>query len=229
MAAAFQHFSAAHLGAILLTFTVPPGLCVAIRLSDGSVTRTIDWSLAILLLGSEILKLILLYREGGLTIEASAPMHLCNWAAIATIITLVYPNQRTYELCYFWALGGTLQALLTPDLSYEFPDLHFVSFFMLHGGVIASALYMTVCLGMRPILTSIPRVLGWSILYLAMAMAANFVFKSNFGYLRAKPLHPSLLDYMAPWPFYIPQLILLAVLSCLLFYMPFLLLDRLRG
>jgi len=229
MAAAFHHFGAAHVGAVVITLLAPLGLCAFNPSSDHGLAKTMNWSLAALLVGSEILKFILLYRDGELTVEASIPMHLCNWAAIAAMITLICPNQLTYELCYFWALAGTLQALLTPDLSYEFPDPHFVSFFTLHGGVIASALYMTACLGMRPVPMSIPRVLAWSLLYLATAMTTNFVFKTNFGYLRAKPLHPSVLDYMAPWPFYIPQLILLAILLCLVLYMPFFLLDHLRG
>jgi hypothetical integral membrane protein (TIGR02206 family) len=228
MAAAFQHFSAAHLGAIVMTFVGPLGLCAVSRLSGGSISRTIDWLLATVLVSSEILNFILLHRDGELTIERAVPMHLCNWAAIATLITLVYPNQWSYELSYFWAMGGTLQALLTPDLSHEFPDPRFLSFFMLHGGVIASALYLTFCLGMRPVPMSILRVLAWSMLYLATAMAANNVFKTNFGYLRSKPLHASILDYMAPRPFYIPELVLLAIVLCLLFYTPFFLHDHLR-
>jgi uncharacterized membrane protein YwaF len=99
---------------------------------------------------------------------------------------------------------------------------------MLHGGVIASALYMTLCLGMRPVPMSLPRVLLWSMFYLVTAMAANWAFKTNFGYLRAKPFHPSLFDYLAPRPLYIPQLVLLAIVSCLVFYAPFLVSDYLR-
>jgi uncharacterized membrane protein YwaF len=63
--------------------------------------------------------LVLLARDGELTLENAAPMYLCHWAAIMAVVTLIYPNQLTYELCYFWALAGTLQALLTPDLSVK--------------------------------------------------------------------------------------------------------------
>ncbi len=228
LAKAFGLFGTAHVGALLLTFLAPLGLCVANRSTGGGARRIVDWLLAGLLIGSEALKLVLLYRENQLSIETAAPMHLCDWAAAAALITLVYPNQRTYELCYFWALAGTLQALLTPDLSYEFPDPRFLSFFALHGGVVASTLYMTFCLGMRPIPISIPRVLACSTAYFIVAMAVNYVFNSNFGYLKAKPSHPSLLDYMAPWPLYLPQLVVLAVVLCLVFYSPFFFLDRLR-
>lgn len=230
MAASFEYFGPAHLGAIALTFVAPLALCAVSRLSDGGITTTmISWLFVGLLVGSESLKLFLLRRDGELTIETAAPMHLCNWAAIAAVITLIYPNQWTYELCYFWALGATLQALMTPDLSYGFPDARFINFFTLHGGVIASTLYMTLCLGMRPVPMSIARVLAWTTVYLTVAIAMNSVFDANFGYLREKPSHFSLLDYMAPWPFYILQLIPLAIMFCLVCYSPFFIIDHLRG
>jgi hypothetical integral membrane protein (TIGR02206 family) len=88
---------------------------------------------------------------------------------------------------------------VTPNLARGFPDARFINFFALHGGVIAAALYMTLCLGMRPVPMSIARFLAWSMAYLAIAMVANSMLGANFCYLRMKPTHPSLLDYMAPW------------------------------
>jgi hypothetical integral membrane protein (TIGR02206 family) len=228
MAASFEHFGRAHLGAIALTFATPLILCGINRSCDGLVTGIINWSLAALLVGGELFRLILLRRDGQLAFATAAPMHLCDWAAIAAMITLVYPNQWTYELCYFWAFGGTLQALVTPDLARGFPDARFINFFALHGGVIAAALYMTLCLGMRPVPMSIARVLAWSMAYLAIAMVANSMLGANFGYLRMKPTHPSLLDYLAPWPFYIVQLVLLGIVFALLYYSPFFIIDQLR-
>lgn len=230
MAASFERFGPAHLCAIALTFVIPLLLSAAMRWCDNATaTKAVSWSLVALLICDKIVAVVLAGRTGELSVEAVVPMHLCDWAAIVTAVTLIHPNQWTYELGYFWALGGTLQALLTPDLSYGFPDPWFIDFFTLHGGVIASVLYMTLGMNMRPVPLSIVRALAWSAFYVAAAMAANAMLETNFGYLRMKPVHSSLLDYLAPWPFYIAQLVLLAVAFSLLCYAPFFIIDRLRG
>ena len=230
MVASFERFGAAHLGAIALTFIAPVVLSAIARFCHSSVaSRVISWLFIALFVGHNIETLILLHRDGVLTIQTALPMYLCDWAEYMAIITLIYPNQWTYELCYFWALGGTLQALLTPDLSYGFPDPRFINFFTLHGAVIASVIFMTLGMGMRPVPMSIVRALGWSTFYVAVAMVVNSILGTNFGYLRMKPAHPSLMDYMAPWPLYILQLALLGVVFSLLYYSPFFVLDKLRS
>ncbi len=230
MIAPFVRFGPSHLAAIGLAFITPVVLTVVTRaVHSGGTIRMVAWLFGALIVVSKISGLTLLYRDGELTVESLVPMHLCDWAAIMVLITLIYPNQWTYELCYFWALGGTLQALLTPDLRYGFPHAQCVYFFTQHGAVIAAALYMTLAMGMRPFPMSIVRVLGWSALYLAAAMAVNSLFGTNFGYLRSKPEQPSLLDYMAPWPFYIAEVALLAIASCLIYYAPFFIIDRLQS
>ncbi|HTO39708.1 MAG TPA: hypothetical protein VL026_01930, partial [Rhizomicrobium sp.] len=95
-------------------------------------------------------------------------------------------------------------------------------------GIIASVLYLTFATGLRPWPSSLPRVMAWSVVYLGLAMSVNAFFGTNFGYLSAKPPGPSLLDVLAPWPWYIGQLALIGLCSLLLYYAPFFLADRLR-
>lgn len=226
----FVRFGPAHVSAIALTVAVPLLLTAITRLDHtGATARIVRALFAATLIANKIISLVLLSRAGELTIESLVPMYLCDWAAFAAVITLVWPNQWTYELCYFWSLGGTLQALITPDLRYGFPYPQFVSFFVQHGGVIAVAVYMTLAMKMRPIPMSIIRVLGWSAVYFASAMTVNLMLGTNFGYLRAKPEQPSLMDYMAPWPYYLAELVVLAFIFCLACYVPFFILDRLRS
>ena len=133
-----------------------------------------------------------------------------------------------YELGYFWGLGGTLQGLITPDIAYDFPDPQFIFFAINHAGIITALLYLTFT-GQRPRLVSLPRVAAATILYALVAGLADYLLGTDYGFLAAKPRNPSLLDFLAPWPWYIPELVLIGLASLLIYYVPFLLLDMSRG
>jgi hypothetical integral membrane protein (TIGR02206 family) len=225
MTAPFTVGCPSHLIVLALTFGVPLLLAVW---HGSRVQILVRGFFTALLIGAETLWLWLIVHKGWMSAQTLLPMQLCDWAMVASVITLIRPNPKSYELAYFWALCGSLQALLTPDLAFDFPDLRFVVFFALHGGVIASVLYLTLGMRLRPVPASIPRVIGWTFLYVLAASAANAMFGTNFGFLAAKPAHLSLLSYLAPWPFYILELVPIALLLIVVFYVPFFLLDRLR-
>jgi hypothetical integral membrane protein (TIGR02206 family) len=170
----------------------------------------------------------MIFHFGWQSAQTLLPMHLCDWATIAAIVTLLWPNQKTYELAYFWCLCGTLLAMMTPDLAYGFPDLRFIVFFAFHGGVIAATLYLTFAANMRPTPRSIPRVMAWSLFYLAAAGSVNWLFKVNFGFLSAKPAAATMMNALAPWPWYIGEMVLIGIVLILVFYAPFFIWDRAR-
>ncbi len=173
--------------------------------------------------------MFLLYEKRWLGPGNELPLNLCDWATVATVATLIYPNQRTYELSYFWALAGTLQGMMTPDVIYDFPDVEFVLFFVFHGGIIAAVLYMTFGLGWRPYPASLPRVIGWSLFYAAIAGFFDWILGANYAFLRAKPPFATIFDFMPDWPRYIPLLVGLGLLSTAVYYAPFFIWDRRRS
>jgi len=229
MSRPFVPFGASHLAVMVLTVAVPAGLAiVARRLKSENFARAVSLAFAGALLVTWIVWYWLIAARGWLSPHTILPMELCDWAAIASLVTLVRPNQRSYELAYFWALSGTLQALVTPELYYDFPDLRFIIFFAFHGGTIAAILFLTLARGMRPYPSSLPRVVAWSLLYLVSALAVNWLFGANFGYLSAKPTTSSVLDVMGPWPIYIVELAGMGILYLLVLYAPFFVADRLQ-
>ena len=145
------------------------------------------------------------------------------------MITLVTPNQRSYELAYFWALAGTLQGMFTPDVKLAFPDIEFILFFVFHGGIIGSVLYLTFGLGWRPVPASLPRVIAWSLFYAAVAGSVDWLAGTNYGFLRAKPSFATAFDFMPAWPWYIPLLVALGLLSTAIYYAPFFVWDSVRA
>ena len=223
----FVLFGRDHLTVLALTFLVPLLLAALTRRSTHAV-RVTQWAFAAWLIGAWIFWFWMIFHLGWESPQTLLPMHLCDWATIAAIVTLIRPNQKTYELAYFWCLCGTLLAMVTPDLAYDFPDLRFIIFFAFHGGVIAATLYLTFAARMRPYAKSIPRVIAWTLFYTAAASAVDWFFKVNFGYLRAKPATETILDALAPWPWYIGELMMLGIVLILIYYAPFFVWDRIR-
>jgi hypothetical integral membrane protein (TIGR02206 family) len=225
----FTAFGPSHAIVIVLALAVPVALASLVRRSSSEkLPRTMSLTFVAALITTWAIWYWIIAQRGWISAQTVLPMNLCDWATIATVATLLRPSQRTYELAYFWALSGTLQALVTPELFYDFPDLRFVIFFLFHGGTIAAVLFLTLARGMRPYPSSLPRVVAWSLLYLACAITVNRLFGTNFGYLSAKPAKPSLLDLMGPWPAYDFELVGLGILYVLLLYAPFFVADRLR-
>jgi len=226
----FVLFGQSHEIVLALTVLVPVMLAILVRTNASrGLARAICCSFAVAIAGIWAIWYIVAYRNGWLTIGDALPMDLCSWAAVATVITLLRPNQFTYELAYFWALAGTVQGLLTPDTPYDFPEIRFLVFSIFHGGIIASVLFLTLGMKLRPYLESIPRVIGWTLFYALLAGFVDWMYGVNYGFLRAKPSHASLYDLMPSWPYYIAVVVALGVLSTLIYYLPFFLADRLRA
>ncbi|MFQ3670941.1 MAG: TIGR02206 family membrane protein [Verrucomicrobiia bacterium] len=222
-------FGPSHLTVIALTFLLPLGLSWLVRSVDRpGLTATINGSLVTLLVAAKLAALWLAHQRGYLDLQNALPMHLCDWAFFTAVITLIWRARLAYELTYFWGLAGTMQALLTPDLDFDWPDLRFITFFVSHGGIIAVVLYTTVGLRLRPTWRSFWRAVIASQVYLVVTAAVNLLVDANYGYLCRKPENPSLMDYFGPWPWYILTLEVVAILSYLLYYSPFALADALR-
>ena len=171
---------------------------------------------------------LMLWARGWLAPGNALPLNLCDWAQGALIVALLSRNQRAYELGYFWGLGGTLQGVITPDVPSGFPDLQFLLFMLDHAGLIAALLYLTWGTGMRPVAASLPRVILSTLFYVAVAGLADYALGTNYGFLRGKGDHVSLLTWLAPWPWYIGELVLIGLLSVAIYYAPFWLFDRFR-
>lgn len=226
----FVLFGPSHIVALILPFAIPPIAAAVIRpLERPLLDKIVRWTLAVAMTVNWAFWMLLLHGKGWLGVDNEFPLNLCDWATVATVVTLAWPNQKTYELAYFWALAGTLQGMMTPDVQLDYPDTQFLLFFVFHGGIIGSVLYMTFGLKMRPYPASIPRAIGWTLVYAAVAGAFDWASGANYGMLRMKPPYPTILDFMPPWPWYIAVLVAMGVASTLIYYSPFLVLDRIRG
>jgi len=226
----FVLFGPSHVIALIVPFVLPLLVAWIVKpLKHPDADKWLRWTFGAAMTVNWASWMLLLHGKGWLGVDNEFPLNLCDWATVATVVTLFWPNQRTYELAYFWALAGTLQGMMTPDVVYDFPEIQFVLFFLFHGGIIASVLYLTFGLKMRPIPASLPRAIGWTFVYVGVAGAFDWVSGANYGMLRMKPPFPTILDIMPPWPWYIGVLIAMGLASTLIYYAPFFVADRIRA
>jgi len=186
---------------------------------------------------------------GNFSLGEHLPLHLCGLGILLGPIMLLRKNFKLYELIYFWGIGGAIQALLTPDLVYEFPHFEYLQYFISHSLIIIACIYMTFVVGYRPTWKSILKVFILSNIYLAFIIVVNIITTENFMaicskstglwdrlqelrlqsgnylYICRKPANPSLIDVLGPWPWYILSLEGVGVLSFLVYYSPFFIKD----
>ncbi len=143
------------------------------------------------------------YKIGHFSLETLFPFHVCDMAILLTVGCFWFNSFLCFEVLYFWGLTGTVQALLTPDLAYDFPHPKFITFFINHAGIISAIGYAVFGLKLLPTPQSRLRVFKISIGYTIFLMLFNHFVGTNYGYLSHKPASASALDLFGPWPWYI--------------------------
>jgi hypothetical integral membrane protein (TIGR02206 family) len=218
---AFALFGNMHLAALgaMVVFNL---ILISFRNASDGTKATLRWLLALILVANELAWHYWNYMYGKWTIQTMLPLHLCSLLVWTGAFMLVTKNYRVYEFMYFMGIGGAIQALATPGIGiYGFPHFVFFQYFLSHGLIITSAIYMTVVERLRPTLKSILRVFIWMNLYALVVYFINLTIGSNYLMINFKPETPSLLDLLPEWPIYILYMELIGVITILILYFPF--------
>lgn len=230
-ASQFQAFGFAHLTAIFLTVTLPFLFAALVRCSKWQRTEhVIIVTLSVLLVLNYAAYLIFVrYRGAIVSWQQMLPLQLCDWGMVVVIVAMLTENQRWFEVAYFWGIGGTLQAVLTPNLHFGFPDFRFFSFFVSHCGIIVGVVFLMLVRRYRPYPMSIVRVFLWSELYFVITMVADWYTGFNYGFLLHKPEVFSILNFLSDSrPLYLLQMHGLALIFFAALYLPFAMVDLVR-
>lgn len=226
----FHAFGVAHIVVIILTIALPFVLAFAVhRTKSHRLAVSIRLTISALLLLNYVTYLIVARRFGVTVWQRALPLQLCDWAMFVILVALWTANRRWLELAYFWGIGGTLQAIITPNLRYGFPDLRFISFFVAHSGIIIGLVFLMLIYGFRPTPRGILRTFAWTELYFLVAFPIDLLTGENYGFLLHKPEAASLLSFLSDSrPIYLFQFHLVAWTFFILLYAPFAVVDLLR-
>ncbi|MDQ2824260.1 MAG: TIGR02206 family membrane protein [Verrucomicrobiota bacterium] len=226
----FKPFGVAHLTVIFLTIGLPFLLALVVhRTKSRFLERSIAFSISALLLINYVAYLIVARRFGVASWQRTLPLQLCDWAMIVIIVALWTGNRRWLEIAYFWGIGGTLQAIITPNLAFGFPDLRFISFFVAHSGIIIGIIFLMLTYGFRPRPIGILRTFAWTEFYFVITFTFDLLTGENYGFLLHKPEAASLLSLLSDSrPLYLLQFHGLAFLFFCALYAPFAIVDLMR-
>lgn len=191
------------------------------RLRHARRLGSVAFVLGLILIGLEALKAWEGYAVAAEPWQELLPLHMCRIGSFICCAMLWLRNYRLFEVAYFWGIGGSLAALLTPDLQQGFPHFRFFGFFGGHSLVLASVLFAIRAFEFRPRLRSIAVVAWVTLVYMALVSGVNILLDTNYLFLSHKPEAATIYDYLGPWPWYIASVWGIGVVVALLLYTPF--------
>jgi hypothetical integral membrane protein (TIGR02206 family) len=226
----FQPYGLPHLTVIAATVVLPFLLAAIVRRTKSQrLEKIIIGVLSAVLIFNYIVYLVFIRSRGVVDWRQTLPMQMCDWGMVVVIVAMWTRSQRWFEVAYFWGIGGTLQAVLTPNLRFGFPDWRFISFFTSHSGIIVGVVFLMLIRGYRPYPMSIVRVWLWSEFYFVVTFVVDGLTGFNYGFLLHKPEAFSILSFLSDSrPLYLLQMHGVALLFFLALYTPFAVVDLVR-
>jgi hypothetical integral membrane protein (TIGR02206 family) len=227
----FQPYGLPHLTVIFLTIVLPFALADLVRRTKSErIERGIIIGLSTILVLNYVAYLIFIRSRGVVDWRLMLPLQMCDWGMVVVIVAMWTGSQRWFEVAYFWGVGGTLQAVLTPNLQFGFPDWRFISFFTSHCGIIIGVVFLMLMRRYRPYPMSIVRVWLWSEFYFVVTFIADELTGVNYGFLLHKPEAFSILSFLSDSrALYLLQMHGVALLFFLGLYAPFAIVDLVTG
>jgi len=205
VAAPFVFMGAAHVAVLIGTAVVAAGLVrVSRRAGSAALTRRIAVVIAAILLITEAASYVQGFRSGGWPrlIRNDLPLHICGCAIYLTALALLTRRQLVFEVAFYWGIIGTVQALLTPNVTEGPCGVWFWLFFIRHSLIVVGVIFAWLAMDMRPRRHSAWWVFGITNVWLAIVACANWWLGSNYMFLCQAPDVASPL-VKPPWPWYV--------------------------
>jgi hypothetical integral membrane protein (TIGR02206 family) len=197
-------------------------VCTAARRWPGAWLEIFAKAMAVIIVVVELSWQPYLLLQGRWSPAIALPVQLCDIGGFVAAAALWWRKPLLVEIAYFWGLGGTLQALLTPDLrDQHFPGFPYLQFYVTHAAIVLAALFLVIGLRLRPRAGSVLRIFFLTLAFAAAVGLVDVVTGGNYMYLRQIPPGGSLLNFMGPWPWYILTGVVLAFVALLVLDAPF--------
>lgn len=220
MSADFRLLSPLHFTILIAVPTVSAILAFATRRFPGSALAT-RVALSTILVADGLVWYGYRYLVQGVRFPEIVPLELCDasfWLASAALLTL---EEHTFDLAYYWGIAGSGMALLTPYLRAPLRTYQSFQYFTGHALLIVGVLYLIWSRQARP--RGHSWWFAWCVLnvYGVVVAGVDYLWGTNFMYLRQKPPSSSLFDVLGNWPWYIAGADIVALFLFWLMERPF--------
>lgn len=230
----FENFTLAHLAPILVAAIII-FLIWKFRdnLADCKNEHRFRYAIAFIMIISEMAyywRLIALPELGPNPID-HLPITVCGWAIVFGSYMMIGKSQYLFDICYFWALCGTIFALITPTvITFTGPTrFRYYQFWIEHLIGYIGIFYLIFVHKMRPTIKSLFRSYAWLVVLAIVAYVTNQILGPGANYLfMARPEDtPSILDILPP-NFALRLLVMGSVVTLLfiLTYLPWYIIDK---
>ena len=199
---AFRLFGLHHLATLGALAGFGAAAIASTRFGDGATRDRLRLGLAFLLAVCHLTENVVAVSQGWYRIQM-LPLEMCDLAALFGIYALLTRDVRAVGPAWFFALSGTLPALITPELNVTFPHFRFVSYFLEHGLTVITPLVLVLGLGLVPGKGAWFQALLIINAFGFLNAALNVFLGTNFMYLSHKPAGPTPFDWFGPWPGYL--------------------------
>ncbi|GEL08211.1 TIGR02206 family membrane protein [Salisediminibacterium halotolerans] len=181
--------------------------CTVVYLTRGLIAprlqRPIEVGIAVSLILFESGYHIWAVFHGNWDVRFSLPLELSSSSVILTIVLLLYRNEKLFQIVFLIAIGGAIQAIVTPVLGYGFPHFRYWHFFYTHIAVIWVVFYFLWHRAYPLPFISVIKAMIFLNILLPFIYGVNLLTGGNYWFIMEKPAGGSLLDILGPHPWYI--------------------------
>ncbi|MEM1330003.1 MAG: TIGR02206 family membrane protein [Planctomycetota bacterium] len=211
----FAMFTRMHLYVVLVSTTFVVGACLlGRRWRDTPRERWFRHAWGVGIIVEQVIHNIWWLQPERFDPGVSFPLHFCDLAAPLAAIVCFAPWRWARALLFYWAIGLSSWAFITPVLTEGPGHELFWMFWLNHVQIVGTAIYELVVRGFRPGWRDLRTGLLGTGIYAGLMLPANLAFDVNYGYLGPGGAGGGTpIDALGPWPWRLVTLALLVGLG----------------
>ena len=193
------HFACLAVSLLLWVVVIRRARRVVGSAAEAAFTRRLGLFILVWSLAVQVRELLPSYYHVG----KSWPLHLCSLAWIVAVWGLFSRRRLPRALIYFWGIGLSTQAFVTPNLSNNdgIVSWRFWTFWVMHWQVVGTALVEVIGLRFRPTWPDWRRTVIFSLSIFVLVTFFNLAAGTNYFFSgRSDPDQTTVIDYLGPWP-----------------------------